>query len=164
MAGQRRGFLFAALLSALALPAGAEDFKAPEARAEVFGDADRGAGFWSQCKGCHEIGPDADIRIGPPLTGLFGRRAGAIDGFKYSKSMARMGADGLTWDWGTLDAYVENPKALVSGTRMAYRGIKDAQNRADPSCAASRTVRKTFPKPRRPRACARWTCLTRSWA
>ena len=131
MAGQRRGFLFAALLSALALPAGAEDFKAPEARAEVFGDADRGAGFWSQGKGCHEIGPDADIRIGPPLTGLFGRRAGAIDGFKYSKSMARMGADGLTWDWGTLDAYVENPKALVSGTRMAYRGIKDAQNRAD---------------------------------
>lgn len=131
MAGRRGHDLIAALLSALAFPAGAEEFKAPEARAEVFGDADRGAGFWSQCKGCHEIGPDADIRIGPPLTGLFGRRAGSIAGFKYSKSMARMGADGLTWDWATLDAYVENPKALVSGTRMAYRGIKDAQNRAD---------------------------------
>lgn len=66
MAGRRGHALIAALLSALAFPAGAEEFKAPEARAEVFGDADRGAGFWSQCKGCHEIGPDADIRIGPP--------------------------------------------------------------------------------------------------
>lgn len=127
-----RGFLLlAGLIFAPALPAGADPFVPPEARAETFGDADRGAGFWTQCKGCHEIGAGARIRIGPPLTGLFGRRAGAVEGFAYSKSMARMGADGLTWNWVTLDAYVENPKALVSGTRMAYRGLKDPQDRAD---------------------------------
>ena len=121
-----RGFLLlAGLIFAPALPAGADAFVPPDARAETFGDADRGAGFWTQCKGCHEIGAGARIRIGPPLTGLFGRRAGAVEGFAYSKSMARMGADGLTWNWGTLDAYVENPKALVSGTRMAYRGLKE---------------------------------------
>lgn len=43
--------------------------------------------------------------------------------------MARMGSDGLTWTLETLDAYVENPKALVSGTRMNYRGMADAQAR-----------------------------------
>lgn len=131
MRGRRRQVLFAALLTVPALSAGAESFKAPEARAEMFGDADHGAGIWDECAGCHDIGPEAGIRVGPPLTGLFGRRAGNIDGFSYSKSMARMGADGLTWDWRTLDAYVENPKALVSGTRMAYDGLKDAQDRAD---------------------------------
>ena len=30
-----------------------------------------------------------------------------------------------------LDAYVENPKALVSGTRMNYRGLRDAAARGD---------------------------------
>lgn len=116
-----RAAVFAAILPVLAGPAAAQ----------LAGDADRGAGFWNQCKGCHEIGPEARIRIGPPLTGIFGRRAGAIEGFKYSKSMARMGADGLAWTFETLDAYIDNPKALVSGTRMTYRGLKDAQDRAD---------------------------------
>ena len=42
-----------------------------------------------------------------------------------------MGSDGLTWTLETLDAYIDNPKALVSGTRMNYRGLKDAGQRAD---------------------------------
>ena len=42
-----------------------------------------------------------------------------------------MGSDGLTWDLVTLDAYLENPKALVSRTRMNFDGLKDAEDRAD---------------------------------
>ncbi|MEF3046769.1 c-type cytochrome [Pseudotabrizicola sp. L79] len=102
------------------------------AAAEAIGDAQRGADlFQKQCYACHRIGPEAENRVGPRLTGLFGRRAGSVDGFTYSKSMARMGADGLTWTLETLDAYIENPKALISGTRMNYRGLKDDQARAD---------------------------------
>ena len=118
-----RGFLGVVLVAAALAPV--------PAAAQLAGDADRGEGFWSQCKGCHMIGPEARNRIGPPLNGIFGRRAGAIEDFKYSKSMSRMGNDGLTWTFETLDAYVDNPKALVSGTRMAYRGLKDPQDRAD---------------------------------
>lgn len=84
-----------------------------------------------QCKQCHMVGPDAKNRIGPSLNGIYGRRAGSMVGFKYSKSMARMGADGLDWTIERLDAYIENPKALVSGTRMNYRGLADAQQRHD---------------------------------
>ncbi|HMO71683.1 MAG TPA: c-type cytochrome, partial [Paracoccaceae bacterium] len=80
---------------------------------------------------CHQIGEGARNGVGPHLNGVFGRRAGAIDGYSYSRSMARMGADGLTWTLATLDAYVENPKALVSGTKMAYRGLKDDDARQD---------------------------------
>lgn len=98
--------------------------------ADVIGDATRGQDlFKRQCAACHQIGPKAKNRVGPRLNGIFGRRAGALDGFAYSKSMARMGADGLTWTLDTLHAYVENPKALVSGTRMNYRGMADAADR-----------------------------------
>ena len=102
------------------------------AAAETLGDASKGAAiFDQQCKQCHMVGPGAKTRIGPSLNGIYGRRAGSIDGFQYSKSMARMGADGLDWTIERLDAYIENPKALVSGTRMNYRGLSDAQQRHD---------------------------------
>lgn len=101
------------------------------ASAEEIGDPARGEALWADCSGCHQIGPGAKNRIGPQLNGIFGRRAASIDGFKYSKSMQRAGRDGLTWRLETLNAYVENPKVLVSGTRMSYRGMKDAQDRAD---------------------------------
>ncbi|WP_299869589.1 c-type cytochrome [uncultured Roseobacter sp.] len=99
--------------------------------AEDFGDAEAGAKVFTKCKGCHEIGQGATDRIGPHLNGIFGRRAAAHEGYAYSKSMARAGDDGLIWTAETLGAYVENPRALVSKTRMSFRGLKDAQDRAD---------------------------------
>lgn len=102
------------------------------AAAEEIGDAARGEGlFKRQCWACHKVGEGAKNGVGPRLNGIFGRRAGSLDDFRYSKSMARMGSDGLVWTLETLDAYVENPKALVSGTRMNYRGMADGQARAD---------------------------------
>jgi cytochrome c len=116
---RRAPMLAAAILSATA------------ASAEPIGDARRGELlFERQCSACHQIGEGAQNRVGPRLNGLFGRRAGSLDDFDYSKAMARMGSDGLTWTFETLDAYVENPRALVSGTRMAYRGLKDVEARA----------------------------------
>jgi len=99
--------------------------------AEGLGDAEKGAALFEQCKGCHMVGDGARDRIGPHLNGIFGRRAGTQDGFAYSASMTRAGMDGLVWTAETLDAYIENPRALVSKTRMSYRGMKDAQDRAD---------------------------------
>jgi cytochrome c len=110
----------------LALVAAIAAGTAAPAAADPIGDPVAGAGlFKQQCSACHQIGEGARNRVGPHLNGIFGRRAGSIDGFSYSRSMDRMGKDGLTWTLATLDAYVENPKALVSGTRMAYRGLKD---------------------------------------
>lgn len=98
---------------------------------EAIGDAERGARlFAQQCKACHQIGEGAVNRVGPKLNGIFGRQAGSVADFNYSRSIARMGADGLVWTRETLDAYIENPKALVSGTRMNYRGMADAADRA----------------------------------
>lgn len=113
--------LAAALIAAGALPAASD----------AIGDAERGeALFKRQCSACHQMGEGAVNRVGPRLNGIFGRRAGALADFTYSKPMTRMGNDGLTWTLETLDAYIANPRSLVSGTRMNYRGMPDAEARA----------------------------------
>lgn len=103
---------------------------APALAAES-GNAERGAKVWKKCKSCHMVGEGAKNRVGPHLNEVFGRAAAGIEGFRYSKSMKRAGADGLSWTPEKLDIYIENPKALVSGTRMSFRGIKKAADRQD---------------------------------
>jgi cytochrome c len=118
------GSIFAAFTLVLTLAA--------PARADLIGDAAAGAQLYARdCAQCHQIGEGAAHRIGPHLNRVFDRRAGSLDGFNYSRPLARMGADGLVWRLETLDAYVENPRALVSGTRMSYRGMRDPGDRAN---------------------------------
>ncbi len=95
------------------------------------GDAERGAKIFRQCVSCHQVGDAAKNRVGPHLNGVFGRLAGTVTGFRYSDHMKRANADGLVWTFETLDAFLENPKSLVSATRMNFRGLKKAQDRAD---------------------------------
>lgn len=102
------------------------------AGAEEIGDAEKGKKAFHKCAACHQVGEGAEHRVGPQLNGIFGRKAAAFaEDYKYSKGLLREGADGLVWDLRTLDAYVENPKALVTGTRMNFKGIKKAEERAD---------------------------------
>jgi cytochrome c len=106
----------------LALLAGAAD-------AAELGDPVEGERLYRLCVNCHEAGEGAANRVGPHLNRVFGRLAGSVDGFSYSKAMARAGADGLTWNLETLDAYIENPKSLVTGTRMRFPGVADPAGR-----------------------------------
>ncbi len=100
--------------------------------ADEFGDAERGKKLFGKCSGCHQIGAGAQNRIGPHLNGIFGRKAATVsEDFAYSKGLKRAGADGLVWTLVKLDAYLENPKALVTGTRMSFRGLPDQQDRYD---------------------------------
>ena len=106
-------------------------FAAGIASSNEFGDAEKGAVVFKKCAACHQIGKGAKNRVGPQLNGIFGRPAGSLEGAKFSKGMIRAGDDGLIWIEETLDAYIENPKALVSKTRMNFRGIKDITERSD---------------------------------
>jgi len=93
-------------------------FSVAPATAEQIGDAARGARlFGLQCAPCHSVGPGAANRTGPVLNGLFGRRAASVGDYDYSKSMRRMGADGLTWTYETLDAYLANKTAEIAIAR-----------------------------------------------
>lgn len=104
---------------------------AAPAAANEFGDPEEGANVFKKCRACHAVGPDAFNRTGPHLNEIFGRKAASIEEFKYSDGLTRMGADGLNWDFDSLDAYIENPKAFASDTRMNFAGLKKEEDRAD---------------------------------
>lgn len=106
------------VLATLTLPALAAD---PEAGKLAF----------KKCMACHMVGDNAKNRVGPILSGVVGRQAGTLEGFKYSAAMTEAGTTGLIWDEATLNAYLAAPKAVVPGTRMAFAGIKDEAERAD---------------------------------
>ena len=101
------------------------------ASAQGLGDPAAGEKVFRQCNSCHQVGEGAKNRVGPHLNGLFGRRAAGLDGFHYSDSLKRAGTNGLEWHADTLHAYIENPRAFASGTRMNFRGLKDDKKRAD---------------------------------
>ena len=89
------------------------------------GDPTAGEQIYKRCQGCHSIDRN---RVGPMHLGLFGRKAGSVAGFNYSKPMRE---SGIVWDEATLDKFLENPRGVVPGTKMTYAGVKDAQERAD---------------------------------
>jgi len=89
------------------------------------GDAGKGAQIYQRCLACHSLEHN---RSGPRHCGLFGRPAAAVPDFTYSQALK---SAGLTWDTATLDRFLENPLKAVPGTKMAYAGIKNGQERAD---------------------------------
>ena len=72
-------------------------------------DAAKGEKLFKKCASCHQVGPDAKNKTGPILTGVIGRPAGTIQGFKYSKSMAAAGAAGLVWSSEKVVDYIADP-------------------------------------------------------
>lgn len=115
-----------ALPLGLLLAAGVSDRVAAE-----MGNTAAGESVFLKCAACHEVGEGAQHRVGPHLNGLFGRSAAGAEGFGYSESLQRAGAGGLEWHAETLDAFLENPRALASGTRMKFPGLENPQERAD---------------------------------
>lgn len=99
---------------------------APAARAE--GDAANGEKLFRQCKARHTVEAGKN-RVGPTLHGLFGRKAGTVETFAgYSNGLK---ASGIVWDAATLDPYLNDPKAVIADSRMAFGGVAKPEDRAD---------------------------------
>jgi cytochrome c len=81
-----------------------------------------GEKIFVQCKACHQIGENAKNAVGPVLNGLFGRKAGTIEGYSYSSANK---SSGITWDEATFRDYIKDPKAKIPGTKMTFPGLKD---------------------------------------
>ena len=85
-------------------------------------DAVSGEKIFVQCKACHQIGENAKNAVGPVLNGIFGRKAGMIEGYSYSPANKN---SGITWDEATFREYIRDPKAKIPGTKMLFPGLKD---------------------------------------
>lgn len=68
--------------------------------------ADRGEEVFQTCKTCHQIGEGAKNRVGPILTGVVGRPAASVAGFRYSRSLRAAADAGLVWNADLLDAWL----------------------------------------------------------
>lgn len=95
------------------------------------GKAQDGEEVFKACRACHQVGPTAKNALGPVLNGIVDRKAGTIEGFNYSPANQKAGQDGWVWTEEVLNKYLENPKQAMPGNRMAFAGVKDAQDRAD---------------------------------
>lgn len=113
----------AALVTALASPVFAQS-------------AEDGEKVFKKCKSCHQVGAGAKNKTGPILTGVIGRPAGSVEGYKYSKSMAAAGAAGLVWSADSIFEYVADPSAYLktllndpkAKAKMTLK-LKDADDR-----------------------------------
>ncbi len=96
--------------------------------AHAQGDARRGEKLFEECRACHAVERGVEGPVGPDLHGVFGRRAGTLDNFRYSPAMKR---SGITWSEKTLDGYIADPQQAVPANRMPYAGMPGAKDRAD---------------------------------
>ncbi len=107
--------VLAALVAAVSLPV--------LAQSPLVGDASRGKGlFDKRCTTCH-----VNSDMGPKYRGLFGRKAGTVAGFDYSKALQEKG---IVWTEELIDQWLTNPDKLVPGNLMGFR-VRDPQERAD---------------------------------
>jgi cytochrome c len=74
--------------------------------------------FLTSCGVCHSTDAGAPNRQGPNLGGVYGRKVGQIDNFKYSDALKN--GDWI-WNDTTLDSWLENSQEAHPGTVMNYR-------------------------------------------
>jgi cytochrome c len=91
------------------------------------GDPVKGEAVFRQCQTCHVVTAGVN-KVGPSLHNIIGRTAGQVAGFRYSEANKK---SGIVWSEQELYTYLENPKARIPGTIMAFVGVKDSQKRAD---------------------------------
>ncbi len=121
-----------------ALPTSAAPSEAPAAAAAppeeplpallAKADAKKGAQDAKICTTCHTFEKGGAAKIGPPLWGVVGRPIASLPGFAYSDSVKALGGD---WTYEKLNDWIKDPRAIASGTKMAFPGEKEAQHRAD---------------------------------
>ncbi len=119
--------VFGATLAATALALA----PATGAKAQGAGDPAAGQRVFAQCSACHTINQGGPNRVGPNLHGVIGRKAGSVEGFRYSGPMKQKGEEGLVWTEEVLRPYLKNPREVVAGTIMAFPGLRQDQQISD---------------------------------
>ena len=93
------------------------------------GDVAKGKAIFDHtCGNCHptQIGMN---KIGPSLWAVVGRPVASVPDFNYSGALLAKREDWQKWDETRLDAYLVNPREVLHGVKMYFRGLPDAKDR-----------------------------------
>ena len=85
-------------------------------------DLGAGEASFRKCSPCHDVGPEARVKLGPTLNGLDGRHSGTAPGYNYTDANKN---SGITWNKDQFLEYIKDPKAKIPGTKMVFAGIKN---------------------------------------
>lgn len=91
------------------------------------GDFDAGEKVFNKCKTCHVLTGGAK-KMGPTMECIYGRKAGAVAGYRYSKAME---SSDIIWTNETMAEFFKNPRKYFKGTKMAFSGLRNEQQMAD---------------------------------
>ena len=94
------------------------------------GDVEKGEKNFKKCMACHSIEEGGKNKVGPNLWNVMNRGTGQTEGYKYSKKFAAWAEENPEWTPELMDAWLENSKKLVKGTKMAFKEKKE-EKRAD---------------------------------
>ncbi|MGQ0531770.1 MAG: c-type cytochrome [Caulobacteraceae bacterium] len=86
----------------------------------------RGERVRAQCVSCHTFEAGAANGIGPNIHDAFGRAVASHGGFAFSEAMQ---ARGGSWDYLGLNEFLTSPATAVRGTKMAFAGLRNEQDR-----------------------------------
>jgi cytochrome c len=81
------------------------------------------------CAACHTFTEGGRNAVGPNLYGVVGGPHAHREDFNYSPAMKSL--HDKTWDYESLNAFLNRPAGAVPGTRMAFAGLSQTQQRAD---------------------------------
>ena len=90
-------------------------------------DPVKGKKVFRKCVSCHSL-QEGKNKMGPALYNLLGRKAGTVEGYKYSKAMKN---SSVVWDEESLDKFLTKPRKFIPKIKMSFRGIKNKSLRDD---------------------------------
>ena len=94
-------------------------------RPPALGDIENGKKIHvAYCEGCHALDANG---IGPAHRNVFGRNAGSLPGYAYSKAL---GAYDKPWTAERLNSWLSDPGSFIPGSRMGFP-LREAKERAD---------------------------------
>lgn len=94
----------------------------------VGADVNHGKELSKKCVQCHTFDKGAPNKVGPNQWGIVGEKFAHKEDYAYSDALKSHHG---TWDFETLNKFLNKPKDLIPGTKMAFIGLAKAQDRAD---------------------------------